>query len=222
MLNLITEIVILLTALLGLYKVAKYNKPVTRRRPKDNEEPESGSKRFSYFAPFLSMASVYAAILVPLLFLLGFMWIVRIGRDVMHDPSRQPTATSVATPAVDTQQGPHYWAWQAARAVWEQSGQDSLLVQVIESAIAGKEYDVALAAAQESRRGHTRDNHLAKIGLAAAASGAGALAVEAAAAIGSTSERDRVTRGVVQLLLESRRQQADQNDSVARQQAPPN
>lgn len=86
MVRLITEISILATALLGLYKVARFSKPSSAKSPrKAPENPGAWGRVLAHFEPAIQFASVYAFILIPILFFVGFNWLMG---TVMEGPHR--------------------------------------------------------------------------------------------------------------------------------------
>ncbi|MCJ7530180.1 MAG: hypothetical protein MUO64_04025, partial [Anaerolineales bacterium] len=172
MLKLITEIMILLTALIGFYKVVRYSKPVAYTSALRATKDSPTTKRLlSYFEPALAFLGVYAAILVPMVFMIGFIWLMGGTTSLLGRLSHPKADMTINLPQLGSENGPNYWAWQTARVVSSPGDREKLLTAVVQAAIQNSQYAVALGAARDMPYPGVRDGNLVQVATSAAASG---------------------------------------------------
>lgn len=203
MVRLITEIVILVTALIGFYKVARYSRPPTQpSSPQVAKGPPSGKRLLSHFEPALSFLGIYAGILVPVVFMLVYMWLVGGSSSLLAHLSEPAKETPVTLPQAGSGSGPIYWAWQTARFVRAPGDRNLLLASVVQAAIRQNQFAVALEAARAMAYPADRDDNLGHVATSAASSGDTTVAAAAVQAISAPHKQGDTARTVVQLLLQ--------------------
>lgn len=170
MIELLTQIVILLTAVVGLVKLTGMKR---REKPDDNEKPVKMELPpwLQGLGDLVEFASVYAFILIPLGMMYAFMWITNemssIGED---DAGGKPQVAVVETInasdyherlKVESEQA--YFNIILAREATATSIKHELLDKAYQYALEVKAYENALYAATEYSRTSERNKRLEEL-----------------------------------------------------------
>lgn len=195
--RLATQVVILLTAVVGLYKVVIAN-------PGGKAESKKQSTAFSKDGPFdfmFSMIGIYGGVLVPMLFMFGLIWLIN-AMSTSSSPKAQVGRLQAESTTVEASRLPPneknlFHQYEVALSISSSTDRDVAFTQIVRSSLREKAYAVSVAAAMGITASHKRDEALSYIAESAAKSGEGATAAKAVAAISSKPARDEVAKKVL-------------------------
>ena len=187
--SLITEIVILISAIVGVYKVAtsKAELPGSPAKSGKREWPEMVKMIGAYFG-------VYVFMFVPMIFILVFTWFTKMINRANAPEIPQSVAVSIR-PAFDsshlTERGVlSYNLYLAGTSLGSASERDNVLSKAVDLGVQSTEFRVALAAAQSISAAYTKDQQLRLVMRAAIKAGALEIAVASIQSMAGASEKD--------------------------------
>lgn len=142
------QIVVLITALVGLYKAATFDTGGSGKDKRTSDHP---------LGAFLEMAGVFGMILIIPLVMLAFMWITTASIGlVSKKPVREPVPiTAAASDAA--------YLLNAATSLRSYDAQDLGIKEALEMALRTRDFGVALAAADSLRDSGEREAALKRI-----------------------------------------------------------
>jgi hypothetical protein len=197
--KLATQVVLLLTAVVGLFKLAK-TAPPSGEAPKQSK-PAGKDGPFDFM---FSMLGIYGGIFVPLLFMLGIMWLINTLSGALASKPPQP---QVATEAISLDQGHRTPVesqlsvqFAVASSIANTSERDAALLQIVQVGIREKSYGVTLNSALKISSTLVRDQALAEVAEAAVQAGEGATAAQAIARINAFHSRDQAAKRALAVL----------------------
>lgn len=200
MLQLITQIIILATALVGLYKVARFS-----AKRSSNKEPaalspttSSGSLKrfFSHFEDFFELLGMFAFMLAFPLFVWAFMWVMNNMIEVFDE--KQTPKASLGPEYIETlkemshmpEKGSRsYIILKASEYLSSSSKRNELLKKAAEIAIQEKAFEIAILSVSGISSSREHDSMLAKIIEAAVMEGNFVVGLKALPLFRSTSSK---------------------------------
>jgi len=216
--ELITQIVILGTAIVGLYKVAKYTPRSERKESSGTnsteKRPSSSSGLLQYFEPFFGLIGVLSFMIAIPLGLWAYMWIMNNMVHVFDDkPSKSKTEaispntydTSLKTKNLTEKGLKSYIVLQTALQVSDFSKKDELINQSINTALKSEAYSVAIDAVSHLSSSSKQDEMLLKIINRSIESGHFDSALAALSKISSTKKKDDAARNIAKEVVASKK-----------------
>jgi len=224
MLQIIAQIIILATALVGLYKVARF-----MPKRSSNKDPVAvasstsfGSLKrfFSHFEDFFELLGVLAFILVFPLFLWAFMWVMN---NMVHvfDEKQTPKA-SVESEYVETLKkvadisekgSKSYIILKASEYLSSSSERNEFSKKAAEIAMQEKAFEVAILSVSGISNSREHDNMLTKIIEAAAVEGNFVVGLKALPLFRSTSSKSSAASLLAAKAAQSQTQPIGKNSS---------
>ncbi|MFH4533190.1 hypothetical protein WMQ26_07865 [Vibrio diabolicus] len=155
--ELVTQIVILATALVGLYKAATFH---SAQKEGDGNQVNGKSSISSTFADLFELVGILLFMLAFPAFIWAFSWVVgNVGNGFSSGSSViENTEILVTKDSSDAEM-----MFVAAIALNSSSQKNSALVKVVDFAVAQKEYSVAIMAANEMSSSSRINENLEKI-----------------------------------------------------------
>ena len=211
--KLATEIAILFTAIISLYKVAKFRRGGSPR-PSTQPPQKAGMTILDFLKDF---AGMYIAMLLPIVFMIGFGFLMKVSTRVLSsDSSRQQKALTL--PEIDKsklqqEDASALLMFEAAAVLSEGRDRDKLLKRTVDYAIASRSLKVALEAAMWISSSGDRNKALLNIMRAAISIGMDDLAVRSVSGIDWQNDKVEAARELIEHL--------EQAHSKAREPASP-
>ncbi|WP_243323606.1 hypothetical protein [Geothrix sp. SG200] len=187
--RLITEIVILISAIIGVYKVATSKPEVggVSMKSEKREWPDMLKMIGTYFG-------VYVFMFVPMIFILLMSWFTKLMNTVNSPSSTRPSLGSlkieIAPDKLSDNGRLAYFLFQAGSSAGSSWERDKILSSAVDFAIQSNEFQIALAAAQSIEASSTKDEKLRTVMRAALKSGALEVGVKSIQSMAASSEQD--------------------------------
>ena len=141
--DLITKIVILATAVVGLYKAATYK--ISKPAVSTHEVVEGKKlKKDSIFTDLHQLVGRFLFMLAFPAFMFGFMWVMQTGKALTYSQISKSDSNSIVLPESSS---PSELAYIAATKIPRSDDEGNALAEVVRFAILMKDYKIAIMAA---------------------------------------------------------------------------
>ena len=155
-LELITQIIILLTALVGLYKAATFHHHKTEESNTDLNSKNTKSS----FSDFFELIGVFLFMLAFPAFMYAFMWIIS---NLPNSVSKSSSLNDLPAIEINKNSTDTEIMLASALNISQSYTRDDQLVKIIKLAIQNKDYVTALKAASVISSSNKKDDELKKI-----------------------------------------------------------
>lgn len=142
--DLITKLVILATAIVGLYKAATFSRDKSGKLESTANSDEKKSRSISTFPALFELVGVLLFMLAFPAFIWGFSWITR---NIASSSSAQSHNIAVASAPLSANPSPVELAYVAASSIPNTQEKTASLTEVVGFALKEKEFKTAILAA---------------------------------------------------------------------------
>jgi hypothetical protein len=142
--DLITKIVILATAVVGLYKAATFSRGKSDGSDDTSETPNKKPRTPSSFSDLFELLGVLLFMLTFPAFIWGFSWITR---NIASNSAVQTQHNAIASISVTAASTPSELAYVAADSIPNAHEKTSVLTEVVALALKAGEFKTAISAA---------------------------------------------------------------------------
>lgn len=197
--KLATEIVILATAIVGLYKVIKIKHKAIPQPPDSSKKKDSST--FSLVKGFFE---IYGAMLVPIVFMIAFAFLMKVYSTVLSSgttkPIIRPPLADVDKSKIPSEALSALYMLEAADLVESLNLRDELLKRTIRQSISLRAPEIALVAADRISNLSEKDKELLLIMRASMASGTKESAISAISAMSSIKNKTIAVKEFIEYL----------------------
>lgn len=165
--NLLTKIIILLTALLGLYKTVKFSPQSITDASSDNNSDSEKSELFTIFKPLLAYISVFLIMLAMPAFIYSFMYIIDAMSNIGVEESghQEVKIEENLFPENDfenlsNEMQKYYLQMESIINISNSNKKDDYLLKLIREIIRKDYYNLSIKAANEISNSIKRDKML--------------------------------------------------------------
>jgi hypothetical protein len=155
--ELITQLIILATAIVGLYKAATYKPAGNTEAASNNHEPGPVAK---VFAGLLSFVGIFAFMLAMPAFIWAFTWIT----GNINKSSESDSVIQYSIPyEISSNPSKQELMLAAASNIPNSYSRGEALTKVVDNALQNKEYRIAIIAASAIPNSYTKGTQLEKV-----------------------------------------------------------
>lgn len=155
--DLVTKVVILATALVGLYKAATFGKGKPPSPSESDESPKAASRSPSTFSALFELVGVLLFMLAFPAFIWAFSWITK---SMSGGSSASAPQKPLAVISIDTATTPAELAYVAAAAISNTRDRTTALKAVVDFALGRGEFKTAITAAAAIPNSHDQAGQL--------------------------------------------------------------